>query len=204
MSEPDEFDAFYLPIDSEDIAGIEAATARALARDKRTNPLPDIESSYISATQAPTFSTSPQPPAARSPPSPDEFDAYDFSEFTDEDFAHIDAMVRTARAKMHPSSEHGYEGPAHPEPAGDGPGSGIPGPRGDGVEDGDGRGPDGGPRIQIAVEKAANADLSRYLQDDPASHRREPPKRTPYEQLRCRSRLLSVPDLAAPSWSVGS
>ena len=192
MSEPDEYDPYYLPVDPEDFAAIDAATARALAQDN----IPGV--GFTSQTQPGSRSTTREP---ASPPSPDEYDEYDLSEFTADDFVQIDAFV-AARADTTPlytpsptstpashagRSEDGHGGGGEP---------GVGRARGD---HGDGN---GGPQIQIAIEGAACADSSssRNLKGAVAGHAPSKSKRSPYDQFRSWNRQLSVSDLTGPSW----
>ena len=217
MSESDtEYDAYYHPLDPEELAAIDAATARALSHRDPDPPahVPELESSHAPASAV----------APRSPPSPDEFDEYDFSEFTAEDFAHIDALVAAASPAPSPSPQprpaaEESEAPA-PQPAGvvavhtkspeSGRGRGAAGPSHPNTY-GNGRGGSrnehgarGGPQIEITVERAASADSSRSLKDvKRGPGRKAYPKRSPYEQFRSWNRLLSVTDLVGPSWYVG-
>ncbi|KAI0756402.1 exonuclease V [Daedaleopsis nitida] len=202
MSQSDEFDSYYDPIDPEELAAIDAATARALLNQE----VPDLESSHLVAHSPPPHHADPE---LLSPPSPDEYDAYDFSEFTAEDFAHIDAMVRAATpapAETLAPPEPVTVFAVHTSPEGSRPNSGAPG-RGCttdvdagvagnlGREAAKGRVASGGPQIPIAVERATHANRSRYLKDIKAY-----PPRSPYDQFRSWNRLLSVTDLTGPSW----
>ncbi|RPD64631.1 hypothetical protein L226DRAFT_565390 [Lentinus tigrinus ALCF2SS1-7] len=192
MSEPDEYDAYYLPVNPEDFAAIDAAAARALAQDS-TSEVNTTTSTQVSVDLAI------RDPARVSPPSPDEYDEYDFSEFTADDFLQIDAFLAArAHAATFSSPELAAAPAVHAGPSGGGP------ERADGRSTGRGDrgGGNGGPRIQIAVEGAANADTSssRYMKDATRGRAAAKSKRSPYEQFRSWNRQLSVTDLAGPSW----
>ncbi|KAI0800592.1 exonuclease V [Fomes fomentarius] len=203
MSDSDtDYDAYYHPLDPEQLAAIDAATAHALSYQDpaAADDVPVLESGHVPVA-APA-------PAPHSPPSPDEFDAYDLSEFTAEDFAHIDALVAATTSTtpiVHTPTPPLPEEVLTPEPAavcavrsepeGSESSRGAPGsPRGRGR----GRGHGGGPQIQIAVERTVRADASRSLKDRRGKYPQ--PKRSPYEQFRSWNRLLSVTDLVGPSW----
>ncbi|KAI0706286.1 exonuclease V [Cerioporus squamosus] len=193
MSDSDEYDAYYLPVDPEDFAAIDAAAARALARENLIHALEPSQEPEVAAP-VPHKSTT-------SLPSPDGFDEYDLSEFTADDFAEIDAMVLVARGHTAspPPPEPAPAPAVYAEPPTGGPGRAI-GQRSHG-----GGGPgggNGGPRIQIAVEGAASADASSSRNMKGAAKGRgfSKPKRSPYEQFRSWNRLLSVTDIASPSW----
>lgn len=203
MSDSDtDYDAYYHPLDPEELAAIDAATAHALSYQDpaAAADVPALESSHVLA------------PAPHSPPSPDEFDAYDLSEFTAEDFAHIDALVAATTSTtpvVHTPTpplpeevltpEPVAVGAVRSEPEGSESSPGAPGsPRGGGR----GRRYGGGPQIQIAVERTVRANASRSLKDRRGKYPQ--PKRSPYEQFRSWNRLLSVTDLVGPSWYVSN
>ncbi len=192
MSE-DEYDAYYLPVNPEDFAAIDAAAARALAGDI----IPEAGPSLSPKSQAPAVAA---PDPTTSQASPDEYDEYDFSEFTADDFVEIDAMVLVARATP-PPPEPAAAPAIHAESSSGGPGPGSAQPSNGRGGPGGGN---GGPRIQIAVEGAAKADSSssRYLKGSSGKGRaaKLKPKLSPYEQFRSWNRLLSVTDIASPSW----
>ncbi|RDX46764.1 hypothetical protein OH76DRAFT_1419997 [Lentinus brumalis] len=192
MSE-DEYDAYYLPVNPEDFAAIDAAAARALAGDI----IPEAGPSLSPKSQAPAVAA-PHPTTSQA--SPDEYDEYDFSEFTADDFVEIDAMVLVARATP-PPPEPAAAPAVHAESSSGGPGPGSAQPSNGRGGPGGGN---GGPRIQIAVEGAAKADSSssRYLKGSSGKGRaaKLKPKLSPYEQFRSWNRLLSVTDIASPSW----
>ncbi|TFK89878.1 hypothetical protein K466DRAFT_485860 [Polyporus arcularius HHB13444] len=192
MSE-DEYDAYYLPVNPEDFAAIDAAAAQALAGDN----IPEVGPSLSPNSQAPAAAP---PDPTTSQASPDEYDEYDFSEFTADDFVEIDAMVLVARATP-PPPEPAAAPAVHAGSSSGGPG---PGSAQQSNERGGPGGGNGGPRIQIAVEGAAKTDSSssRYLKGSSGKGRaaKLKPKLSPYEQFRSWNRLLSVTDIASPSW----
>ena len=171
MSSEDEYDAFYPPIDPAALAEIE---------DLAPHTLPGVIVSlpvyvYSPAAVRPRNSST----RTRTPPSPDEFDAY-FSGFTAEDFAEIDASAVAAHAAMSPPLPEAGTGASTPGGASAGPGAG-------------GGARHGGPRIEIAVERARNADPSPRV-------KATRPRRSPYEEFRGSRGQLSVTDLTGPSW----
>ena len=89
MSEQDEYDAYFVPftLNHEDLDAIQAAEARALSPDHPTEHT--LEQHSHSA------------PLSRTPPSPDEFDAYDLSEFSPEDFEQIDKLILVHTLRPH-------------------------------------------------------------------------------------------------------
>ncbi|KAI9058437.1 hypothetical protein FKP32DRAFT_1669281 [Trametes sanguinea] len=172
MPDTDEYDEYYSPIDPEELVDIEVA-AIATYTQREATPAPEPPPGTQSTQQSDDIA---------SPPSPDEFDSYDFSEFTAEDFASIDASIRRAQ-----SPEDITMPPFAPYPAGHARGrraSSNSGRRG---------GWHGGPQVEIALEKAANADLRRVLKGSQA-------RATPFQQFRRWNNMLSVTDLVGPSW----
>ncbi|KAM5535890.1 hypothetical protein V8D89_010508 [Ganoderma adspersum] len=176
MSEQDEYDAYFVPftLNHEDLDAIQAAEARALSPDHPTehtsesrphNPLP-----------------------SHTPPSPDEFDAYDLSEFSPEDFEQIDKLALSVHTPPPPAIFKRLDSTAPT-------GSQIPSGRGS-PTGGDGGVKNGGPSIEIALEPDRNADPPRRLKDSWIKRT----KRSPYEQFRGWNRLLSVTDITGPSW----
>ncbi|KAH9854743.1 exonuclease V a 5' deoxyribonuclease-domain-containing protein [Lenzites betulinus] len=170
MSTTDEYDAFYSPIDHQDLVDIEAAAIAAYALREAT------------PTPAPPFSQESQVESF----TPDEFDLYDFSEFTADDFAHIDALV-LAHTPDIPSTPND---PVHSTPA-------QPHTEGSGNDAGS-RGSNrrtswnGGPRVEIGFEGAPNAN--------PRPRVKGSSRRTPFQQFRSWKGVLSVTDLVGPSW----
>ncbi|TBU36401.1 exonuclease V a 5' deoxyribonuclease-domain-containing protein [Dichomitus squalens] len=172
MSEPDEYDAYFVPLNlnDEDLDAIDAAESRARPHSNSTT----------------------QDDLSHTPPSPDEFDAYDLSEFSAADLAEIDELVDRlhGHSPLPPIREVHDE---HERPSASG--SGSPRDRSS-PRRGGGDVPNGGPAIEIALESAGKADPSRRLKDSWIKHT----KRSPYEQFRKWNRLLTVTDIAGPSW----
>ncbi|KAI0372237.1 hypothetical protein BV20DRAFT_964361 [Pilatotrama ljubarskyi] len=164
MPDADEYDEFYSPIDPHDLVGIEAAAVAAHALREATLSTPVQQSSQESQPE---------------PPPSDEFDSYDFSEFTAEDFERIDAFVLARTESMQPT-------PIPPSP--------IKQPRErSGSNGGSGRaGQNGGPKVEIALEGAPKANSRRLVKGSS--------RRTPFQQFRQWNRVLSVTDLVGPSW----
>ncbi|KAI0632186.1 exonuclease V a 5' deoxyribonuclease-domain-containing protein [Trametes polyzona] len=165
MSDTDEYDAFYPPINHDDLVDIEAAAIAAYTLRGTTPATPPPESQ----TTQQELSTS------------DEFDSYDFSEFTAEDFEQIDALVRAHTPSTSTPSSDPEQTEMHRESRREN-GSG---------NSGTGRG-NGGPRVEITFERAANADPSRRVKG--------PGRRSPFQQFRSWRGALSVTDLVGPSW----
>ena len=178
MSEQDEYDAYFVPftLNHEDLDAIQAAEARALSPDHPTEHT--LEQHSHSA------------PFSRTPPSPDEFDAYDLSEFSPEDFEQIDKLVLSVHTPPPPALLERSDSTAltrSQSPLGRGSPTG-----------GDGDVKNGGPSIDIALEPDRNADPPRRLKGSWIKRAR----RSPYEQFRGWNRLLSVTDITGPSWCV--
>ncbi|PIL31323.1 hypothetical protein GSI_06021 [Ganoderma sinense ZZ0214-1] len=176
MSEQDEYDAYFVPftLNYEDLDAIQAAETRALSPKHATEHTPELHSNNS--------------PSSHTPPSSDEFDAYDLSEFSAEDFVQIDKLVLSVHPPPLPTI------PERPDttvsrdsqsPLGRGSPTG-----------GDGGVKNGGPSIEIALERNRNADSPRPLKDSWIKRT----KRSPYEQFRSWNRLLSVTDITGPSW----
>ncbi|OJT13616.1 hypothetical protein TRAPUB_9805 [Trametes pubescens] len=168
MPNTDEYDAFYSPIDHQDLVDIEVAAISAYTLRESTP-----------STPAPQFSQESQLEQS----SVDEFDAYDFSEFTAEDFEHIDALVRehTPDVSTPPITPIQAQQPREPRGS-NGRGSGR-------------AGRDGGPRVEIGLEEASNANTRRLFKGSS--------RRAPFQEFRkWNGGILSVTDLVGPSWSV--
>ncbi|KAI1793058.1 exonuclease V [Ganoderma leucocontextum] len=176
MSEQDEYDAHFVPftLNRDDLDAIQAAEAKELSYDHTTEHTSNSDSHR--ALRSPT------------PPSPDEFDAYDLSEFSAEDFEQIDKLVHSICASPSPQIHEVHDRPTFS-------GTRSPLERGSPTR-GDGGVKNGGPSIEIALEPNRNADPPRRLKDSWIKHT----KRSPYEQFRHWNRLLSVTDIAGPSW----
>ncbi|KAI0766401.1 exonuclease V [Trametes elegans] len=168
MPEADEYDAFYSPIDPEFLVDLETAAITA-QNSRESAPSPTANSNQQSQVEPPT------------PSSSDEFDSYDFSEFTAQDFEHIDAMVL---AHVQKNSTPPAMSPYHQSGTTRGytPHVGAVG--------------SGGPRVEIDFEGAKGADSRRLLKGIKFN---APGRRTPFEQFR-RWNILSVTDLVGPSW----
>ncbi|KAI0647988.1 exonuclease V [Trametes meyenii] len=171
MSHSDDYDAFYSPIDPRQLVDIEAAVIAAYALRQTKSPSPEPSKSLKTRLE---------------PPSPDEFDSYDFSEFTAQDFENIDAFVLAHTPEMSTP-------PATPTPVcGTSRDGGIGTPNSSRSNNGN-----GGPQIEIALERAARTDAKRLVKGRKAKIHK---KLTPFEQFRRWKRVLSVTDLVGPSW----
>ncbi|KAI0667586.1 exonuclease V [Trametes maxima] len=171
MSPQDDYDAFYSPIDPQELVDIEAAAIAAYALRQTRTPSPEPRESSKTRSE---------------PPSPDEFDSYDFSEFTAQDFENIDAFVLAHTPDV--STPPVTPAPAC-EPSEEG-GAGRFTTNRNGNRN-------GGPRIEIALERAARTDTKCLVKGRKA---KVPRKQTPFEQFRRWKRVLSVTDLVGPSW----
>ncbi|OSD07150.1 hypothetical protein PYCCODRAFT_1402525 [Trametes coccinea BRFM310] len=171
MPDTDEYDDYYSPIDPEELVDIEVA-AIATYTQREATP----------ASEPPPESQSSQQFDIASTPSPDEFDSYDFSEFTAEDFERIDASILRAQ-----SPEDFSMPPFAPSP------SGLARGRRASRNSSRRGGLHGGPQLEIALETAANADVHRVLKGSQAHS-------TPFQQFRRWNNMLSVTDLVGPSW----
>ncbi|KAI0657362.1 exonuclease V [Cubamyces menziesii] len=182
MPDTDEYDEYYSPIDPEELVDIEAAALAAYALRESTAGLGQVtpiattvstehdKESQIGQQQQPV------------PPSPsDEFGSYDFSEFTREDFDHIDALVFAHTPTMSPSP---FSPPPSPPTRRQRPGRSGVSRRG---------GWTGGPQVEIALERAVRADPHRLVKGSKS-------RPTPFQQFRRWSKVLSVTDLVGPSW----
>ena len=173
MSEPDEYDAYFVPLslNNEDLDAIDAAASKARLHNHNTA----------------------EGHLARTPPSPDEFDAYDLSEFSAADFAAIDKLVDRlcGPSPLPPIHEVHNDHERDSTRSGSRVEGGSPGRGGGGV-------PNGGPAIEITVENDRKADPCRRLKDSRTKHA----KRSPYDQFRKWRRVLTVTDIAGPSWQV--
>lgn len=144
MPDTDEYDAFYSPIDHEDLVDIEVAAISAHALRETTPATPAPQSSQESQ-----FEQS----------SADEFDSYDFSEFTAEDFEHIDALVREHTPDMSPPPITPVQNQQPREP------------RGSNSRSSGRAGRNGGPRVAIGLEESNSANARRLFK---GSSRRAP------------------------------
>lgn len=134
MPDTDEYDAFYSPIDHQDLVDIEVAAISTL---RETTP----------ATPAPQSSQESQLEQS----SADEFDSYDFSEFTAEDFEHIDALVREHTPDISPPPITPVQAQQPREPR-------RSNSRGSGRA-----GRNGGPRVEIGLEEPNSANARRLF-----------------------------------------
>ncbi|KAI0826879.1 exonuclease V [Trametes gibbosa] len=167
MSGTDEYDAFYPPIDHQDLVDIEAAAIAAYSLREASRP------------PAPPLSQESLPDSSAS----DEFDVYDFSEFTADDFVHIDALVLAHTPDIPtPPNDPIDPPPAQPQTA----------RRGSDAVKSRRISVDGGPRVEIGFEETANAN--------PRSRVKGSSRRTPFQQFRSWKGMLSVTDLVGPSW----
>ena len=153
----DEYDAYYSPLDLEGFHSQSPPNRRA------RSPTP------AAASQ----STAPQT-------SDDEFDAYDFSEFTAADFAQIDAELAATAAAYYATSTR--------------------------VPDGDHNGDKPrGPAIDIKLEEEP-ADRSNLVKAPERNGTLPPPPkrdtRSPFKRFRSWNKSFSVSDLVGPSWYV--
>ena len=189
MSSGVEYDVFYPPFDSATLAEIEdfrPAAPLALNTHHVEQRLPRI---------------SLPPPDASAPPSPDEFDAY-FSGFTAQDYAEIDASTLAAHAAAYPPlppprvTVSGTTAGTGGGGALGGGGGGGGGGSGGGRAGASGGSANGGPRIEITVERARKADARPSVK----ARWGQRSKRSSYEQFRSWRGQLSVTDLAGPSW----
>ncbi len=180
MSEQDEYDAYFIPfsLNPDDLNAIQAAEATPLFHDHTTEPTSNSNSHGVLRSHT--------------PPSPDEFDAYDLSEFSAEDFEQIDKLVLSVRPSPLPQIPERHDGTVSSE-------SRSPMESGSSTR-GDGDVKNGGPSIEIALEHDRNADPPRRLKDSWTKRT----KRSPYEQFRRWNRILSVTDITGPSWCVSS
>lgn len=138
MADTDEYDAFYSPIEHQDLVDIEATALATYTLRQASISTPEPQSTQAS-----------QPESSSS----DEFDSYDFSEFTAEDFEHIDALVLAHTPDMSTT-------PVHPVQAQ--PSSARRGSYGRGGGGSSRRaGWNGGPRVEIGLEGATSADSRR-------------------------------------------
>ncbi|CCL98155.1 uncharacterized protein FIBRA_00149 [Fibroporia radiculosa] len=165
MSVPDlddEYAAFYTPLDLEDIL-LSEGHDRHGSRGAQPQ-MHEEDSAYESASPQTILSTVAEY---------DEFDVYDLSEFTAEDFACIDAALASAQPSL--VSIFGNCN------------------RNDSISDGT-----GGPRIEIQVEGATdNSILPKAL----SRHQEwSSDGRSPFERFRKWRKVLSVTDLVGPAW----
>ncbi|PCH34271.1 hypothetical protein WOLCODRAFT_15220 [Wolfiporia cocos MD-104 SS10] len=151
MSEVDEYDAYYTPLDLEDVFLSEAPGALRVHFPVQPESHP--------VQVLPSLSEI------------DEFELYDFSEFTAEDFARIDAALATPPGAATPPVPEHRTNRQHSRIG------------------------SGGPRIEISVE-AATADRSAPLKDS-SSFRNA---RSPFQQFRSWKKRFSVTDLVGPAW----
>ena len=177
MSEQDEYDSYFTPftLNNEDLDAIQAAEARALSPDHPTEYTPEPHSHKA--------------PLSRTPPSPDEFNAYDLSEFSPEDFEQIDKLILVHTPRPHAILERSDStAPTRSQsPLGRGSPTG-----------GDGDVKNGGLTTETALEPNRNADPLRRVKGPRIGRA----KGSPYEQFRNSSGVLSVTDITSPSWCV--
>lgn len=168
MPDTDEYDAFYSPIDHQDLVDIEVAAISAHTLRETTPSTSTPQSSQESQLEQ---------------SSPDEFDAYDFSEFTAEDFEHIDALVREHTPDVStPPITPVQDQQSRERRGSNGRGSGR-------------AGRNGGPRVEIGLEEPNSANTRRLFKGSG--------RRAPFQEFRkWNGGILSVTDLVGPSWSV--
>ncbi|KZT73292.1 hypothetical protein DAEQUDRAFT_684244 [Daedalea quercina L-15889] len=146
----DEYDAYYSPLDLEGV--------NLSQNPPRVDSFPPADSEPAS-----------QPTALET--SDDEFDAYDFSEFTAADFAKIDAaLLPSATTTTYVSDGHHHNGDRT-----------------------------GGPVIEIKLEQEADnrSDIVKAPQN-PRYPQRDP--RSPLDRFRKWKKYFSVSDLVGPAW----
>lgn len=154
----DEYDACYSPLD---LQGFHPQIPPSRRADSPT-PAASVPSSQTTAPQI----------------SDDEFDAYDFSEFTAADFAQIDAELAANAASYAaptrvPNRDHHGDKPR-------------------------------GPAIDIKLEEEP-ADRSDLVKAPATNGTLPPPKRdtrSPFKRFRNWNKYFSVSDLVGPSWYV--
>lgn len=168
MPDTDEYDAFYSPIDHQDLVDIEVAAISAHTLRETTPSTPTPQSSQESQLEQSL---------------PDEFDSYDFSEFTAEDFEHIDALVREHTPDVSTPPITPVQDQQSREPRGSNS-------RGSGRA-----GRNGGPRVEIGLEEPNSANARHLFKGSS--------RRAPFQEFRkWNGGILSVTDLVGPSWSV--
>ncbi|EIW59588.1 uncharacterized protein TRAVEDRAFT_71603 [Trametes versicolor FP-101664 SS1] len=166
MPDTDEYDAFYSPIDHQDLVDIEVAAISAHTLRETTPSTPTPQSSQESQLEQSL---------------PDEFDSYDFSEFTAEDFEHIDALVREHTPDISPPPVTPVQAQQPREPR-------RSNSRGSGRA-----GRNGGPRVEIGIEEPNSANTRRLFKGSS--------RRAPFQEFRkWNGGILSVTDLVGPSW----
>ncbi|KAH9828673.1 exonuclease V a 5' deoxyribonuclease-domain-containing protein [Rhodofomes roseus] len=151
----DEYDAYYSPLD------LEGVCLSQSPRHAADSPPPAVSEPASQST---------------APETSDEFDAYDFSEFTATDFAQIDAALVGDAASVStttcaPNSDHNSNKP-------------------------------GGPAIEIRLE-AELADRSTLVKAPSKEVPLRPPMRdtrSPFQRFRKWNKHFSVSDLVGPAW----
>lgn len=184
----DEYEQFYDPLDIEDILN---------TSEHPIPPGPPDHPDSQEDTPAPVLEHS---QAISDSNSNDEYDKYDFSEFTAEDFASIDAAVLSAFEII-------------PTPADAVPSANTNGTNAEAGPSSNGPHWDifGGPAVAISIEESADSsgivkepDLPPVIEKPIAAEpKSEPWKRkgpSPYDRFRSYRGFLAVTDLVSPSW----
>lgn len=205
MSEIDEYDAYNDSLDAENENYTFPTTPHP---DTPPESQPSTQETNDIATGNETFPSSPKSVHS------DEFSAYDFSEFSQEDFIAIDASTQVASASpgtpiAGSSTNHAFSNPDATERHYTRPDA-LPGNL------------FGGPAIEIEVEQHADTSAMLKAPDGPAPeptpstsktmgeiHQLQPPaqsrksyrsRRSPFDAFRSWIGVLSVTDLTSPSW----
>lgn len=179
--EHDEYDQFYDPIDVEALPYI-ASLPPSPSRPSRPGSATHSQS-RIDKTPVPD---SPHKPADSS----DEYDGYDFSELTTDDFANIDATVRSAFEFIpDKSSEINNKAKSSADVL-----------KNNANEL-------GGPAVDIRVEELPtdSSGVVKEAHPPPAFEESKPKSRakqasSPYDRFRSWKGFLGVTDLVGPSW----
>ncbi|KZT08784.1 uncharacterized protein LAESUDRAFT_697055 [Laetiporus sulphureus 93-53] len=150
LNSEDEYDEFYTPLEFEDILLAEQM-------------VPDSAETFSEQESQQTIATT---------PSSDEYAEYDLSEFTAEDFAHIDSMLAAAYSTSESVESRIYY---------DAPRSGG-----------------GGPQIAITLEQNANYSALVKAPEEPQEGGAQATL-SPLQRFR-RGKWLSVTDLVGPAW----
>ncbi|KAK7695108.1 hypothetical protein QCA50_002298 [Cerrena zonata] len=180
--EHDEYDQFYDPIDLEDLPYI-ATLPPSPVRSSQPGSI-NPSQSRLNVNKTPI-----QDVPSKVTDSSDEYDEYDLSDLTTDDFANIDAAVRSA-FEIVPSSSKPSNGNTEAETCLNSTGN-----------------KSGGPAIDIRMEESSTdpsgvvkkpQPLPVIDQRNPTLWKKQGP--SPFEKFRSWKGFLGVTDLTGPSW----